>query len=257
MRHYTVHQKPGGRVFFLGDIHGQLDIVANLIQSKKFNHKEDLIVSVGDLIDRGPNSLACLELVNQPWFHAVKGNHEQLLLDSGDNELLIKHHKKHGGSWFYDLCESDALQVKEIALGMPNAITVVLEDGTSIGVTHAECPLSNWQSFVDAVQQGDDVSIHSALWSREKHENKDQCSVGGVDLVVVGHTKSPEMELLGNTKYIDTGRHSNPTAVMPFIDDSQIRECIKQVAASMPISESHDSADPNVDRASAFEFSFK
>lgn len=39
------------------------------------------MLSVGDLVDRGPDSIGCLKLLEAPWFHAVMGNHEQLLLN--------------------------------------------------------------------------------------------------------------------------------------------------------------------------------
>ncbi|MGL9724118.1 metallophosphoesterase [Sodalis sp. (in: enterobacteria)] len=33
---------------------------------------------LGDLIDRGPQSEACLPLLENPWFRSVRGNHEQM-----------------------------------------------------------------------------------------------------------------------------------------------------------------------------------
>lgn len=41
-------------------------------------------------MDRGPFSMACLKLLRMPWFHAVRGNHEQHLID----HLQDPHHVK-------------------------------------------------------------------------------------------------------------------------------------------------------------------
>lgn len=45
--------------------------------------------SVGDLIDRGGKSRDCLSLLYEKWFHAVKGNHEDIL------NIIVN----EGGDW--------------------------------------------------------------------------------------------------------------------------------------------------------------
>ncbi|WP_181942315.1 metallophosphoesterase, partial [Klebsiella pneumoniae] len=59
----------------------------------------DLLISVGDLIDRGPQSADCLGLLRCRWFRAVRGNHEQMALEaleSGDMALW----QMNGGDWY-------------------------------------------------------------------------------------------------------------------------------------------------------------
>ncbi|EHV10027.1 phosphatase 1 [Escherichia coli DEC4E] len=46
-----------------------------------FDTKKDLLISVGDLVDRGTENVECLELITFPWFRAVRGNHEQMMID--------------------------------------------------------------------------------------------------------------------------------------------------------------------------------
>lgn len=69
-----------GRDFVVGDLHGCKKDLDRLLQLVEFNRAVDRLISVGDLVDRGPQSLECLLLLKAPWFHAVMGNHEQLLL---------------------------------------------------------------------------------------------------------------------------------------------------------------------------------
>src|SRR3546814_7017992 len=70
-----------GRDFIVGDMHGCLDLFQAQLDRIGFDPTKDRIFSVGDLADRGPDSMGCLRLLREPWFHAVRGNHEDMLLD--------------------------------------------------------------------------------------------------------------------------------------------------------------------------------
>lgn len=68
-----------GTDYFVGDIHGCYDLLMNRLAEIKFDTKKDRLISVGDLVDRGPDSIKCLGLLNETWFHAVMGNHEEMM----------------------------------------------------------------------------------------------------------------------------------------------------------------------------------
>jgi serine/threonine protein phosphatase 1 len=70
-----------GRDFVVGDLHGCFDLLDRLLDHVSFDPAYDRLFSVGDLVDRGPDSLRSLEFLDAPWFYAVKGNHEDLLLE--------------------------------------------------------------------------------------------------------------------------------------------------------------------------------
>ncbi|MEM7473648.1 MAG: metallophosphoesterase family protein, partial [Planctomycetota bacterium] len=72
------------RLIAIGDIHGcahPLNVLLDLIQPSA----EDLIVTLGDYVDRGPDSKGVvdrlIELGNHCKFVALKGNHEEMMLD--------------------------------------------------------------------------------------------------------------------------------------------------------------------------------
>ncbi|MEQ1635292.1 MAG: metallophosphoesterase [Methylococcales bacterium] len=77
----TLPANSHGRDFVLGDLHGCYQLLQDLLGQVNFNPAQDRLFSVGDLVDRGPDSLACLELLKEPWFYAVLGNHEAMLAD--------------------------------------------------------------------------------------------------------------------------------------------------------------------------------
>lgn len=69
-----------GRDFIVGDIHGCYNEFKRLLDYVKFDPLRDRVFSTGDLLDRGPSPYECLNLLKKPWFHAVLGNHEDILL---------------------------------------------------------------------------------------------------------------------------------------------------------------------------------
>ena len=75
------------RLYVIGDIHGRLDLLARMVEMVNFDIKaqggDNLIVTLGDYIDRGPSSRGVLDcLLSNPFagrYVALKGNHEVLL----------------------------------------------------------------------------------------------------------------------------------------------------------------------------------
>ena len=69
-----------GRDFVVGDLHGCRSMLDGLLEKVSFDKDRDRLFSVGDLIDRGPDSVGCLKLLREPWCFSVLGNHEAMLL---------------------------------------------------------------------------------------------------------------------------------------------------------------------------------
>lgn len=71
----------GLRHLIVGDVHGCLDELLVLLDRLQFVPATDVLVSVGDIIDRGPRIRETVEfLFNLPSFYMVLGNHEYKLL---------------------------------------------------------------------------------------------------------------------------------------------------------------------------------
>ena len=72
------------RILAVGDVHGMYDKLISLMEQVRFNPDEDLLVFLGDYIDRGPQSLTCLDYImelNKQYPEQViclKGNHEAM-----------------------------------------------------------------------------------------------------------------------------------------------------------------------------------
>lgn len=146
---------PHGNDYVVGDVHGCFDLLLRVLEAVNFDTGKDRLFAVGDLIDRGPQSLACLLLSASPWFYSVQGNHEAMLLHffsaylrTGRLENLDDVNQTgfldYGGDWVTPYFQSD-LQVMTpefnqgllLALGMP-LMWVVGEGSNRFHVIHAE-----------------------------------------------------------------------------------------------------------------------
>ena len=144
-----------GRDFVIGDLHGAKAVLDNLLSNINFDKTVDRLFSVGDLVDRGPQSMECLELLYEPWFHAVLSNHEQMMWEAFHGGYTGMFWLRNGGFWGAEALNDwryqssgripaesslklfDALnKVSEL----PYLITVKLLNGKQVHVIHAELP---------------------------------------------------------------------------------------------------------------------
>ncbi|MBT2339075.1 MULTISPECIES: metallophosphoesterase [Pseudomonas] len=203
-----------GRDFVVGDVHGHFKLLSALLDRSKFDVGRDRLFSVGDLIDRGPDSVEVLDWLSQPWFHAVRGNHEQMLIDCVSGHGDISRHTRNGGAWLYALAPAVQHKLSLALQALPIIIEVPLMDGRKVGIVHAEAPLTqkddDWQKAKEALsgQLGEICRLRAvsmALYAREKIERQNNDPVKGMDQLYVGHSTVPSVTRLGNVVYTDTG----------------------------------------------------
>lgn len=189
-----------GRDFVVGDIHGCFDRLQVALDRIGFNGSRDRLFSVGDLVDRGPDSLAAMDWLDQSWFHAVRGNHEQMAINFAVGHNHAFHYERNGGRWFIDLDDQQQFRIAQRFKELPLGIEVETAIGT-FGIVHAEVPASDWRRLREPNKAAQEV----ALWARERIEDGDTSRVEGIDRVYVGHTPLQRPVQLGNVHYIDTG----------------------------------------------------
>lgn len=64
------------RTIIIGDIHGCIDEFNELIKKLSYDRKSDRLILLGDLIDRGPDSVAVVKRARELDLECVMGNHE-------------------------------------------------------------------------------------------------------------------------------------------------------------------------------------
>lgn len=87
-----------GKIFAIGDIHGCVSKLDQLMGKLQMNAKEDTLLFIGDYIDRGPDPkgvVDCILEIRKSMDHVVclRGNHEQMFLnyycEHRDEELFM------------------------------------------------------------------------------------------------------------------------------------------------------------------------
>ena len=69
----------GNHVWVVGDVHGYFETLQELLKKLDYTD-DDVIIFMGDLIDKGPNSKEVFELVTKADnFFSIRGNHEEML----------------------------------------------------------------------------------------------------------------------------------------------------------------------------------
>ncbi|OMH39717.1 metallophosphoesterase [Motiliproteus sp. MSK22-1] len=212
-----------GRDFVCGDIHGQLRQLYQAMAEVAFDPNVDRLFSVGDLVDRGAQSKNVFELLHEPWFHAVRGNHEAMMFDayqSREPRVFSSWMKNGGQSWvksdvdFFDKDPHFSMLVDKQCQELPWAIELSLRDGRAVGLVHAECPCDDWSDLEPMLQSEGQEGIkvrRDSLWARSIKEPLFGETVANIDLTVHGHTVFPNPIRRSNRCYIDTGAclHSN------------------------------------------------
>lgn len=204
--HRHFERNTTGRDFVVGDIHGCFWMLEGALRQVGFDETKDRLFSVGDLIDRGPQSADVLTWLGKPWFHAVRGNHEQMLLDYYMGATPGAHYAANGGHWFIELGRHRQGRYVNAIHYLPVAITVDTDDG-QIGIVHADVPTPmSWQDMIEALPTPDEYLLNAVLWSRSRVKSSSTTGpVPGIKRVFVGHTPLSEPVVLANVHHIDTG----------------------------------------------------
>lgn len=70
----------GRRLIFIGDIHGCMEELEALLAKAKYKPDKDHIITVGDMINKGPSSREVVQFLMEQGASAVRGNHEDRIL---------------------------------------------------------------------------------------------------------------------------------------------------------------------------------
>lgn len=203
----NIYQRINGadwrNIWVVGDLHGCYTNLMGKLDELNFDPAQDLLISVGDLIDRGAENVECLELIVMPWFRAVRGNHEQMMIDGLSAYGNVNHWVANGGGWFFYLDYDKEILAKALvhkAAALPLIIELVTGD-RKVVICHADYP-HNEYAFDKPVPE------EMVIWNRDRiSDSHDGLAkeITGADLFIFGHTPAREPVKYANQMYIDTG----------------------------------------------------
>lgn len=216
--HESVRLSEDHRVYAVGDIHGRVDLLRELLEMVKEDMAtrpklQNTIVFLGDYIDRGPDSAAVIDYLSEFSVSDVEcillmGNHEKYMIDLVTGTVPIDLWLRNGGI--------ATLKSYGIELNTP-------ENFNDIGVLQSEMkkkvPEHHWD-FLNNLRtswQLDGIFFAHAginptrplrqqndqdlIWIREKFLNSERDHGA---LIVHGHTPHQEPEFLRNRINVDT-----------------------------------------------------
>ena len=160
----------GGSDWVVGDVHGCFQTLCQALRAISFEYGRDRLFSVGDLIDRGPNSNQALEWLEGERFEAVvMGNHEAemiRLLQTGDILAPTKSYQQ----WMRDIEGPELYRWYRALRPLPLAVTVETAEG-QVGIVHCNTWHDSWIATIEALEVRDIEAINMVLLGiDERHQ---------------------------------------------------------------------------------------
>lgn len=214
---------PGQRVFAIGDIHGRLDLLDDLLdqiarENARRGPAQTVLIFLGDLIDRGPDSAAVIErlltLSTPDWtMRFLLGNHEEVFLSvlAGNYEAL-KFFNRIGGD---ATIASYGIRKGDYAADDFYEVMDLLRDAVP------DRHVAFLQGFEDQIVIGDYAFVHAGIrpgiplaaqkaedlrWIRHEFLKSDSAHE---KTIVHGHTVTADVDERANRIGLDTGAQSN------------------------------------------------
>ena len=224
----------GSRFLIVGDVHGQFDMLQRVLAAAEYDEHLDVLIGVGDLIDRGPQSVEVVRFFSSSARRfCTMGNHEAYLLEAGGVPTDAHAWCANGGDWAMWAEPQDIAYCYKALSEFPISIELFVDQpALRIGIIHAEVPEGlSWADIYRLRVDRDDFRSMASLpvdeWLRGRHRIKsaalaqafldepngafpfgtDVVNTPGIDLVISGHSilnlRRPFRS--GNHLWIDTG----------------------------------------------------
>ncbi|MGN3973004.1 metallophosphoesterase family protein [Tsuneonella sp. SYSU-LHT278] len=209
----------GERYYAIGDIHGRHDLFAALVGAIDADDNEgaaarSTAILLGDLVDRGPHSAAVVDLAidwsKRRRVELLAGNHEEMFLDSFEDEAVLRHFLRHGGretvlSYGVERAAYDEATLPELQALMKDVVPLAHREFLAEGKDHL---VAGDYLFVHAGIAPNvplaEQKQHHLRWIREPfldHEAPHE------HFVVHGHTITDGVDIRSNRLGIDTGAY--------------------------------------------------
>jgi serine/threonine protein phosphatase 1 len=224
------------RFYVIGDIHGRSDLLNRIVDAIRRDIEdkpatESLTVTLGDYVDRGPDSRGVLDrLAQNPFptaYVALKGNHEELLERFLDSPAIASQWRHLGG---LETLHSYNVAVAPLMIGKgfdqaSSALRQALPEEHSTFLRNLKLSLTLGRYFLchAGVRPGIPLESQRAedlLWIRDEFLRSNS-NFGKI--IVHGHTPIESPEVLPNRINIDTGAFATGRLTCLVIEGESLR----------------------------------
>lgn len=190
------------RILAISDIHGEIDLLEQLLTKVNYDSNKDQLILLGDYVDRGPNAMAVVEKaieLQREGAIILKGNHEDMMIKAltTDDERSWKHWAvRNGGD---QTLESYGFTMQDYAIQSESPfIKPTLHDATltkHLQFIQKLQPLVKYGGYV-FVHAGVDPKIpieetdpYRLMWIRDEFFEHYE----GDHTIIFGHTPTPNL----------------------------------------------------------------
>ncbi len=211
----------------IGDIHGCLNTLQELVKKIKRIYPSVQLYCVGDLIDRGNFSFEVIEYVRDEGIKFTPGNHDYMFY-----YFIKKPTSNMGASWIYNGFEKtissydnkfekisehlDIITQAPLFFNLPDCFISHAGISQYYNPILGSDPLSSIEKLEEELQKSI-AKEHGILWTRDELMNLGK-------LQIVGHTRRQDVlyQKWNNVAYIDTSVYTCNKLSAVVIDEGEI-----------------------------------
>jgi len=218
-RHDVFNWNGRDRVIVVGDVHGCADELENLLKEVEFARDKDVLVFVGDLVRKGPNSKRVVKIARELRALTVRGNHDLYAVEDTSNAL---------GLLDEDL---EYLRNAPVSITIPQLKTIIVHAGIVPGLTLDQNDPMAMVTMRNVVDKTRPIASNKegvpwiSLWEGPEH-------------IIFGHDAKRGLQKTAFATGLDTGcvyGRSLTALVLP-------ERRIVSVLSSMPVPAGHEPA---------------
>lgn len=213
--------------FILGDIHGKKDYLEDVLEQSKFDFENDLLIQIGDIVDRGPDPFGCVDILRRVQnLQLIRGNHDEAFLSRiTTGQSYLGDHPENGQQITLELWDELKRERKQEILKFFDRQADYHITKDNIMFVHGGIPPD---------EDLEQVSSHVFHWDREMLSEAIKAKEQGLKLEVqgkykaifIGHTPTLYYGMItpmyiGNIINIDTGSGKGGPLTIMDIDSGQ------------------------------------
>lgn len=222
-----------GRLIVIGDIHGCCDEFLEMLDKCRCG-PADVVVLLGDLVNKGPKSAEVVRAAREGGCLAVRGNHDDAALAAYERVAAGEGAEEGKTAWVSQMAPEDATWLRELpfTLRIPSHNILVVHAGLLPGLPLDQQPLAPLLTMRYIRPQTSGAQAEPATWQ--------PCAAGdegarlwgpewrGGDHVFFGHDAARGLQLHGKVTGLDSG----------CVYGNELSACILPRASQLPDAES-------------------
>ena len=181
----------GANIWAIGDVHGYFRTLQSLVEKLELN-ENDVVVMLGDLIDRGPSSADVVNYVKSTEnIYSIRGNHEQMMIEGFDDAKFFKDVNMEARIWYSNGGSETESSYIAMCGSNEEACNRASEDIGWMMTLPTEIVLDDWRLVHGGYNQNYDVEDESQedihMYARKQFFNSKH-AIDSKRTILFGHT---------------------------------------------------------------------